>query len=146
MDLPSEPQQDSRRWYAKKRFIIPLGLAAVLLVSQLGGGQEPVKTLVPATGQIQGIEKQQQAPIPQVAPAPEIQKAQPVPVAPKATPSSGLSNDNYYTNVDGNEVHSPAYSDSVPAGASAQCRDGTYSFSQNRRGTCSGHGGVSQWY
>ena len=60
---------------------------------------------------------------------------------------SGLSNDNYYTNVDGNKVHSPAYSDDggVPAGASAQCRDGTYSFSQNRRGTCSGHGGVASW-
>ncbi|MEY2665794.1 MAG: hypothetical protein RLZZ480_899 [Candidatus Parcubacteria bacterium] len=59
---------------------------------------------------------------------------------------SGLSNDNYYTNVDGNKVHSPAYSDNgVPAGASAQCRDGTYSFSQNRRGTCSGHGGVASW-
>ncbi|MEN9920727.1 MAG: hypothetical protein RL538_620 [Candidatus Parcubacteria bacterium] len=59
---------------------------------------------------------------------------------------SGLSNDNYYTNVDGNKVHSPAYSNNgVPAGASAQCRDGTYSFSQNRRGTCSGHGGVASW-
>jgi hypothetical protein len=61
------------------------------------------------------------------------------------TQSSGLSNDNYYTNVDGNEVHSPAYSDSVPDGASAICGDGTYSFSQNRRGTCSHHGGVAQW-
>lgn len=61
--------------------------------------------------------------------------------------SSGLSNDNYYTNVDGNKVHSPAYSTDgdVPSGASAQCRDGTYSFSQNRRGTCSGHGGVASW-
>lgn len=59
---------------------------------------------------------------------------------------SELSNDNYYTNVDGNKVHSPAYSnDGVPAGASAQCGDGTYSFSQNRRGTCSGHGGVASW-
>lgn len=60
--------------------------------------------------------------------------------------NQGLSNDNYYTNADGEEVHSPAYSDyGVPAGASAQCRDGTYSFSQNRRGTCSGHGGVASW-
>ena len=24
--------------------------------------------------------------------------------------------------------------------------DGTYSFSENRRGTCSHHGGVSRWY
>jgi hypothetical protein len=33
----------------------------------------------------------------------------------------------------------------VPAGASAKCRDGTYSFSQHRRGTCSHHGGVGSW-
>lgn len=59
--------------------------------------------------------------------------------------SNSLSNDNYYTNVDGNQVHSPAYSNTVPEGATAICRDGTYSFSQHRRGTCSYHGGVAQW-
>lgn len=32
-----------------------------------------------------------------------------------------------------------------PQGATALCRDGTYSYSQNRRGTCSHHGGVQQW-
>ena len=66
---------------------------------------------------------------------------------PAAQSSSGLSNNNYYQNVDGNEVHSPADSTngSVPAGATAQCSDGTYSFSQHHSGTCSGHGGVSQW-
>ena len=32
-----------------------------------------------------------------------------------------------------------------PAGATAQCRDGTYSFSRSRRGTCSWHGGVARW-
>lgn len=30
-------------------------------------------------------------------------------------------------------------------GATAICRDGTYSYSANRRGTCSHHGGVAQW-
>lgn len=64
----------------------------------------------------------------------------------ESAPYSGLSNDNYYTNNAGNEVHSPAYSDNgVPPGASAICRDGTYSFSQSRRGTCSHHGGVATW-
>jgi hypothetical protein len=29
--------------------------------------------------------------------------------------------------------------------ATAQCRDGTYSFSQHHQGTCSHHGGVSGW-
>ena len=32
-----------------------------------------------------------------------------------------------------------------PAGASAICNDGTYSFSAHRRGTCSHHGGVKVW-
>jgi hypothetical protein len=33
----------------------------------------------------------------------------------------------------------------APAGATAMCKDGTYSQSQNRSGTCSSHGGVSCW-
>ena len=52
----------------------------------------------------------------------------------------------YYTNSYGNRVQSPTYYNSRPAGATALCRDGTYSFSQNRRGTCSRHGGVARWY
>lgn len=32
-----------------------------------------------------------------------------------------------------------------PAGATALCRDGSYSYSQSRRGTCSHHGGVKRW-
>ena len=34
---------------------------------------------------------------------------------------------------------------SAPPGASARCRDGTYSYSHHRRGTCSHHGGVARW-
>jgi uncharacterized protein DUF3761 len=33
----------------------------------------------------------------------------------------------------------------TPAGASARCRDGTYSFSRHRSGMCSHHGGVATW-
>lgn len=51
-----------------------------------------------------------------------------------------------YTNTYGNTVQSPTHYDSRPSGASAQCRDGSYSFSQSRRGTCSHHGGVAEWY
>lgn len=51
----------------------------------------------------------------------------------------------YYTNVNGYRVQSPTYYNSAPAGATALCRDGTYSFSRNRRGTCSHHGGVAKW-
>lgn len=34
---------------------------------------------------------------------------------------------------------------SHPSGATAICVDGTYSYSTNRRGTCSHHGGVAVW-
>ncbi|MEO5687403.1 MAG: DUF3761 domain-containing protein [Burkholderiaceae bacterium] len=52
-----------------------------------------------------------------------------------------------YRNVDGVAVHSPAHTDNGarPAGASARCRDGSFSFSLHHRGTCSHHGGVAQW-
>lgn len=33
----------------------------------------------------------------------------------------------------------------APSGATAQCRDGTYSYSAHRWGTCSHHGGVRVW-
>ncbi|WP_406216766.1 DUF3761 domain-containing protein [Streptomyces decoyicus] len=33
----------------------------------------------------------------------------------------------------------------APAGASARCNDGTYSYSAHRRGTCSHHHGVAVW-
>ena len=33
----------------------------------------------------------------------------------------------------------------APQGATAMCPDGDYSFSTHHSGTCSGHGGVSQW-
>lgn len=53
----------------------------------------------------------------------------------------------HYTNKKGEVVHSPAHTKngSKPAGATAQCRDGTYSFSRSHRGTCSGHRGVAKW-
>jgi hypothetical protein len=35
---------------------------------------------------------------------------------------------------------------SAPAsGPTAQCKDGTFSYSKSRSGTCSGHGGVARW-
>jgi len=33
----------------------------------------------------------------------------------------------------------------APAGATARCRDGSYSFSKHHSGTCSHHGGVAAW-
>jgi len=51
----------------------------------------------------------------------------------------------HYTNSAGERVQSPTYYSSTPTGATALCRDGTYSFSRSRRGTCSHHGGVANW-
>ena len=45
-----------------------------------------------------------------------------------------------YTNSAGQRVQSPTQLSSVPAGATAQCRDESYSFSHNQSGTCSHHG------
>jgi len=53
----------------------------------------------------------------------------------------------FYTNSQGQAVRRPArtLNSQAPLGASAQCRDGSYSFSAHHRGTCSHHGGVAQW-
>ncbi|MGY2892535.1 DUF3761 domain-containing protein [Deinococcus sp. UYEF24] len=64
----------------------------------------------------------------------------PAPVPARLPPTSGT-----YTNVDGQQIQRPVMSDTAPAGASAHCRDGSYSFSTHRSGTCSHHGGVGQW-
>lgn len=33
-----------------------------------------------------------------------------------------------------------------PAGATGQCRDGSYTDSRNRQGACSSHGGIAVWF
>jgi hypothetical protein len=50
-----------------------------------------------------------------------------------------------YQNVSGHCVHRPEHANRPPEGATAQCRDGTYSFSEHHSGTCSHHGGVARW-
>lgn len=65
--------------------------------------------------------------------------------SPPATFASAHQSSDYYTNSRGHRVHRPVRANRAPQGASARCRDGTYSFSQSRRGTCSHHGGVAVW-
>lgn len=72
-------------------------------------------------------------------------------------PAEALScGSGYYRNSAGNCIPSPRRpragqaqgllgTSNIPSGATARCRDGTYSFSQSRRGTCSRHGGVASW-
>jgi hypothetical protein len=50
-----------------------------------------------------------------------------------------------YVNSKGQTVPRPENCSAPPEGATAQCRDGTYSFSKSRRGTCSHHGSVAKW-
>ena len=66
-------------------------------------------------------------------------------VAPAVSSAPTGCTNGTYVNSAGNTVCSPETSSTVPAGATAQCVDGTYSFSQSRSGTCSHHGGVAQW-
>jgi hypothetical protein len=55
------------------------------------------------------------------------------------------TNNGTYVNSKGQTVPRPENCSAAPKGATAQCRDGSYSFSQSRRGTCSHHGGVAKW-
>jgi hypothetical protein len=80
-------------------------------------------------------------------------QAQYAPPQPQPTPQAQpvskaqLIEQGSYTNTDGQLVHRPAHTvnNQIPAGASAQCRDGSYSFSTHHSGTCSHHGGVATW-
>jgi hypothetical protein len=67
------------------------------------------------------------------------------PAPAEARPYSATCGAESYVNVRGRCVHRPMRANRAPAGATAKCRDGTYSFSQSRRGTCSWHGGVAEW-
>jgi len=75
----------------------------------------------------------------QPTPAPTPTLPPPVVAPPPSCPNGS------YVNSVGNTVCSPYSSPSTPAGATARCVDGTYSFSQSRSGTCSHHGGVAEW-
>ena len=60
-----------------------------------------------------------------------------------------VSNDPATTNSNSGsspKTSAPVVSETgAPSGATAKCKDGTYSFSKTRSGTCSRHGGVLEW-
>lgn len=139
----------------KSNWWVAGGIIAIGVLSAMGSldsstQTQPLETVsVPTVVETQGRLSNKEIP-PVIVPAAE-QKEIETPSSPannQKSSSGGLSNDNYYTNVDGDTIHSPAKSidGGVPSGASARCRDGTYSFSANRRGTCSHHGGVATWF
>jgi hypothetical protein len=53
-------------------------------------------------------------------------------------------NNRHYVNSSGHVVHSPSCGRESPH-HTATCRDGSISYSEHHRGTCSSHGGVAQW-
>lgn len=144
---------DPKPWYRSPVAYIAGAVILVGFVGSLAGSSSAPQTsnTAAAANVAQTVQTQQPVQTTQTtqttpAPSPQVQAA-PAQTQSKTQSDPSLSNSNTYTNVDGNTVHSPAYTSdgSVPSGATAQCRDGTYSFSQHRSGTCSGHGGVLKW-
>lgn len=70
-----------------------------------------------------------------------IAKGTYVPPQPRAETAS--CHNGTYVNSAGNTVCRPSKHNN--GNATAMCADGTYSYSQSRRGTCSHHGGVHSW-
>ncbi|HSW80995.1 MAG TPA: DUF3761 domain-containing protein [Candidatus Saccharimonas sp.] len=147
---------------SKKGLIVGIVVALFIIIGMTNNGQQasstqnnaqptqaqpqqtkPVTSKTPTAATVAPVQQQTNPTPPQPA---SIAKPAPTP-AQAPTPQPTLSNNDAYTNSSGNTVHSPATTSdgSVPAGATAQCRDGSYSFSQHRSGTCSGHGGVASW-
>lgn len=144
-----DTSKDQRPWYKKKRYLIPLGTFAFLITIGLFS-QDPSSQQTTNSHNQNGTQvKNDTITIPsyiaplQVKEEPASNPATPTPSV--ASPQS--SSPNYYINSDGNKIQSPTKSQdgNVPSGATARCRDGTYSFSQHRQGTCSHHGGVAEW-
>lgn len=95
----------------------------------------PTTTSVVAVPVTTTVVTQHPVPAPTTATA---KQAQPI------DPAPACGGDDYI-NSDGNCVPRPTHAASAPPGATAQCVDGSYSFSQHRQGTCSHHGGVARW-
>jgi hypothetical protein len=66
--------------------------------------------------------------------------AQPAPAAAAAPAATAAK-----TSTATKSAPTAAASNTDPTGATAKCKDGTYSKSQHHSGTCSSHGGVAEW-
>lgn len=94
-----------------------------------GGVQKAAKTAAPvtaATAAPAAAAPAAAAPAATAAPAAPAASAAKSSTATKSAPTATASNTD-------------------PTGATAKCKDGTYSKSAHRSGTCSSHGGVAEW-
>ena len=115
-----------RRWFS----VLSL-LGLLLLPAQsFGQAQQETQPTAPQTTQTDKSKAADKKPSTKAANAPSDKAA---------------SKPRYYTNKAGQRVQSPTKASAAPKGATAQCGDGSYSFSQSRKGTCSHHGGVARW-
>ncbi len=80
-------------------------------------------------------------------PSPEENAPEESAPSPEGESSPGECPNGTYENSNGNTICDPYTPENgeQPAGATAECEDGTYSFSEHRSGTCSDHGGVKRW-
>lgn len=130
--------------FAGKIKVVTISILAILGLSAFGSTLHNAKTIQPETKVQPFSTTLTVTPTvsPTNVPTPTLTPTLiPLPTQKVAVPSCNK----YYINSDGQVVCSPEYFNSPPSGATAICGDGTYSFSQSRRGTCSHHGGVSQW-
>lgn len=150
---PSIINRFSKQDWGRKKIFTYFGLASTIFFILTGITVPPTQntTSLEAVGQ----QTQESTVDTNVSPE-EINLETPLLASPSPSPTpsqrptptirpSTTNDTDYYTNSLGNKVQSPTYSETAPDGATAKCRDGTYSFSQSRRGTCSHHGGVAQW-
>jgi hypothetical protein len=97
-----------------------------------GGVQKTAKT-TPTPAATAPASTAATAPAATPAPSGAASQAAPATTAAKSTPSASKS------------APAAAAASSDPTGATAKCKDGTYSKSQHHSGTCSHHGGVAEW-
>ncbi|CPT00627.1 anchored-membrane serine/threonine-protein kinase PknF [Mycobacteroides abscessus subsp. abscessus] len=75
----------------------------------------------------------------------------PYPITTVVAPSASACLAGQYQSTDGSCVPGPSapinglIEGGPPPGATAICRDGNYSYSHHRSGTCSSHGGVREF-
>ncbi|WP_330184777.1 DUF3761 domain-containing protein [Nocardia sp. NBC_01503] len=110
----------------------------------------PVTTIAAPSEIVPLVLPQQTIPTAPAVAAPQIATEPPTVAAPQPVPQAATEpviscGSGHYVNSNAVCVPDPVAAPSAPSGATARCGDGTYSFSQNRSGTCSHHGGVQRW-